>query len=91
MDLVGFVLLIIHIQPQTQMVGMSYVSGWQELYLKLLSRNNLLVFVTSSITLGRERERERERETHVKRKFLGTLGRNGAPSSHGKPHHEFNE
>ena len=89
MDLAGFVLLIIHIQAQTQMVGMSYVSGWQELYLKLLSRNNLLVFVTSSITLGRERERERE--THVKRKFLGTLGRNGAPSSHGKPHHEFNE
>ena len=89
MDLAGFVLLIIHIQPQTQMVGMSYVSGWQELYLKLLSRNNLLVFVTSSITLGRERERERE--THVKRKFLGTLGRNGAPSPRGKPHHEFNE
>ena len=68
---------------------MGYVSGWQELYLKLLSRNNLLVFVPSSnsITSGRERE------THVKGKFLGTLGvrKNGAPSSNDKHHHKFNE
>jgi len=43
MNSAGFVSLIILIQAQTQMVGMGYVSGCQELYLKQLSRNNLLI------------------------------------------------